>query len=256
MEVKEVVSTVVQSPGASESSGAAPKISLENLEDKIELSANAAQKGSNVFTETNSAISATNLALAATEEISSLAKSIEGIALQASDPELSDVRRSVLEKEANELVQAIKERTLIETADGAKPLTGDKISVEVLEKIGKALELILPDDGKENFGLGRISFSPKEAIIDAITNVRRAQARIEQLQEAVKQTAAKIQNVVAGLDQTIGNNAAGSESIKEVDSAVRLSSKTREDILQDPKTAVQSVGKLEKEGAVDLLIGK
>ena len=77
----------------------------------------------------------------------------------------------------------IKRAAGAQATNGVRPLAGDQIRLEVEAKIGKTLDVILPDDAKSAFGLNSLSFSTKESIISTITSVEKAQQQIEKLKD-------------------------------------------------------------------------
>lgn len=183
---------------------------------------------------TNNIISVVNVANDATNEIGKLVESISGIAELAKDPNLPESRRSVLEKEANQLVDEIRKRASSDS-NGVRPLLGDKIRLEVEQKYGKALDIVLPDSAQEAFGLGTISFSKKEAVLDTITSVQQAQERLRQLQEAVHGATQSVRSVVDRMEVGFQNQEAAQISVRNVDHALMLATDMRSSIAQNPQ---------------------
>lgn len=200
----------------------------------------------------NEIINVTNVATEATSQISDLVKSIDGIVEQAKAENTTDQRKAILEEEANQLVNEIKKAALQSADNGVKPLAGGTIRLEVEERIGKTLEVILPDEASAAFGLGKISFSTKDSIISTIASVEAALNSITRLREAVSETAKNIEETVKAVDVAIQNAEASETSVRDLDMALRLASETSVVISKDPDKALSSVGKL-NQGALGLL---
>ena len=202
----------------------------------------------------NQVISAVNLASEATSEIARLVKSIGGIVEQVEDGKLSEPRAKILEKEANELVKEIRKQASSKTSEGLKPLAGDPIRLEVEEKLGKSLDLILPDSAKDAFGLSNITLSKKEAIIQTRVKVEEAEAGVEKLKKAVDETKSRVTKSVTEFDVAIQNKEASQVSVRDLDQALTLASRTSISISVNPEGALSSVGKLD-ESVLGLLKG-
>lgn len=200
----------------------------------------------------NQIVSVINLAADATDEIRGLVRSIGGILEQAKGDGVSDQRRSILEKEANELVDEIKKTAQSTEAGGIKPLAGDKIRLEIEEKLGKTLEIILPEDATEAFGLGKIRLSTKDTIINTIAHVANAEARLDELRKAVDKGAGDVRSAVTQLEVAHQNNEASQVSLRDVDEALKLATDTGAVIGSDPARALGSVGHF-RANALDLL---
>ena len=148
-------------------------------------------------TQTNEVITITNLAAEATAAIEKLVESIGGMAEQAVDQATSGQQRGILEGEANELLGEIKRTALTAGTHSVHPLAGDKVRLEVEEKLGKTLEFLLPDDATRGFDIGKIAFSTKESIISTIANITTAQQSIERLRDAVSRGTDDVKETVA-----------------------------------------------------------
>ncbi|RMG39458.1 MAG: hypothetical protein D6719_13245 [Candidatus Dadabacteria bacterium] len=192
----------------------------------------------------NQAIDVVNLAEDAASEIEKLVKSIDGISSQAVNAD-SDNKRQILEREANELVDEIKKKAQVETSDGFKPLAGDKIKLEVEEKLGRTLEIILPDDASRAFDIGKVNFSPKDNIINTIANIKKARERIEQLRNSVDSARQTVTSTVSELEVAIQNSEAAETTIRDVDQALQVASETSQVITRNPEAAINSVGDLQ-----------
>jgi len=188
----------------------------------------------------SSAVSAVTLADEATNSIGSLVSSIEGILEQATIPGISNQRLSVLESEANQLVKAIKLQANQSTDQGVKPLSGDKIRLEVEKELGKTLEFLLPEGATDAFGIGKIQFSPKEAILQTRTTIAEVRQSIERLRSAVDGVQTAVRSNVTALDVALQNREASNTSIRDLDQALKITGQTRQEINRDPKTAIDS----------------
>lgn len=192
----------------------------------------------------NQVIEAVNVASEATDEIDKLVKSIGGIVQQVSQGDVPDTHKQILEKEANDLVGEIKRQAQASTSSGIKPLAGDKIRVEVEQRIGKALDVILPTDANNAFGIGTIKFSRKEAIIQTQTNIATAEQRVEDLRKKVSDVRDQVTSVVTSLDVALQNAEASQASVRDVDAALKLVGSTKLKIGAEPEKALGSFTKL------------
>lgn len=200
----------------------------------------------------NDVISAINVADEAAKEIDSLVKSISGIAQQASE-DIPEPRREILESEARELVSEIRKASE-RTSGGLRPLAGDEIILEVEQELGRTLEVILPDTASEGLGLGEISFTPKDGIINVVKSVAVARERLDELKEAISSAKSNIQSTIDELDVATQNVEASTASVRDVDQALTLASSTRLGISLNPTDALDSFGNL-TQSALNLLEG-
>lgn len=193
----------------------------------------------------NEAISSINIAADATDSIGKYLESIHGVIEQAQTPkELSPQRQQALEKEANQLVDEIK-RTAKAVADvpsGVGP--NDDVRKEIEEKLGKTLDALLPEDASRAFGIGPISFSRRDSIIQTITNVTAARQRIDEVRKAVQDSSSSLKNAVLSFEVAEQNGEASRVSVRDLDKAAELASTTESKIFQNPDTALNSVGNL------------
>lgn len=247
MDVKDVpvvksgsVSTPKQISGKSLVSVTASKVSS----DQVSVNSNQSRESQILVSKTNEAISTTNIATDATKDIEQLVKSIGGIVKLAADEATAPQRKTALEKEANTLVDEIKKRAAVEGPNGTKPLAGDPIRLEIEESLGKRLEVLLPDDAKEAFGIGKVSFSTKEVILNTVVAVKSAEERILKLREALNKTAEALKGTVDEVDIANQNAEAAKSSVRDVDQALRLAFNTRDVISGNPSSAMSSLGKL------------
>jgi flagellin-like hook-associated protein FlgL len=226
--------------------------SLEQVKlEAVRLQVDAHRHNSNaeVRARTNDAINVVNLVSDATTEIEKLVNSISGIVEQASSPKISESRRKVLEDEANHLVKEIRRKAQVKTSQGLRPLAGDKISLPVDEK---GIDISLPDAAKDAFGIGSIDLSPKDAITETRSALSHAREQVEKLKESVKQTQAQVKNTVDALEVALQNSEAAQTSIRDVDEALKVAGDTKVGISRDPRSALKSVGNLQRK-ALSLL---
>lgn len=218
---------------------------------KIDLSSRSADV-KHINSKLNEVIDAVNLASNATADIEKLVKSISGIVEQVDAGNLPANRRGILEDEANQLVSEIKVKAEVETEAGVKPLGGDKIRLELEEKLGKQLEVILPDTARNAFGIGRIGLSQKDAILQTRATVEAARLRLEELRSAVTDGQKQLEHTVNTVDVALQNSEASSVSVRDVDQALRLASDTKSAVSKSPEAAIGSIGRL-RASALELL---
>lgn len=196
----------------------------------------------------NNLINSINLVSDATDEISQLVGSLAGIAEQASSESVTPSRIQALEGEAREIVDAIKKRANTEVDGGGKPLAGDPLTIEAEEVLGETLEVILPDDSKNAFGLDNFPLSPAENIIKTRRSIEDARTRLEELKGAVNESKARVESVVANLDVALQNAEASTSSVRDLDQALQLTSQITGQIQSDPQAAL-SASQIEVESA-------
>ncbi len=236
----EAKTDVVSIDTASATNTSTDSISIETSGKETSISLNEARS------RLNSAIGAVNVASEATGEIEKIVKSLSGIVDQADDNSTPDNRRVALEKEANQLLDELKRALTTSSPSGLKPLAGDKVRVEVEEKYGKSLDLLLPDHSSDSFGLSLISFSPKESILQTKTKVETARRQIEALREAVDKSKDAVTSVVARVEVAFQNSEASKTTIRDVDAALKLAGETENSIGKDPESALRSFGGVQK----------
>ncbi len=200
----------------------------------------------------NSIIAIVNVASEAASDINKLVESISGIVEQASETEMPENRRAALEREANQLVNEVKKKVHTEAPGGIRPLAGDKVRVEVEEKVRKTLEVVLPDLAQDNLGLGVIRFSPKEAIIDTKVSIETARKRVDQLSQTLEQAKAYVKLSADELEASVSNNGSAAKALRDIDNAFATADGTQVLISADPEKALKSAGDL-KQKALTLL---
>ena len=192
----------------------------------------------------NELVGAINVANEATSQIEKLVKSLGGIVEQVSGRDIPDKRLRVLEDEANQLVDEIRKAAQTSAPNGQRPLAGDPIRLEAEEQIGKALDVILPDDASNSFNLGKIKFSTKEAIINTRANLAVAEARARALREAVTQSGDYVKSAADAIDVASQNSEASESNVRDITAAAELVLNTRRQINERPETAVAAAGVL------------
>lgn len=246
MEVKDVRSTnLVNDSKANQAAVSRSSQSSETTktDDAVETQVRSTSKNQ-VRVKLNDVINASNVAKEATTQITKIVQSISGIIKQASQEDLPEKRKATLEAEANELVDEIRRTADTQASNGVKPLAGDKIRLEVEEKIGRTLDVILPDDAKNAFGLTEIDFSTRESIISTIANVKQAEASILRLRNAVDEASKNIESTAGTLDVALQNSEAADNTIRDLDEALKVAGKARGIITENPDKALKSFGGL------------
>ncbi len=208
--------------------------------DEVEITSNYAPAVRNSErSQFNTVISVVNVASEATDSLNKIVNSLDGLAKQAATEDISDSRRLTLQHEANDLVQEIRKAVQVSAPNGTKPLAGDKIRVEVEEKLGKVLEFLLPDHSSDNLGISSVNFTAKESIIKTQTTIEAARRQIEQLRNAVHKIHRDIASAVESSDAT---HKVKDTSVREVDVALVLAHDTNKDIGSNPRAALNSIG--------------
>ncbi|MBN8550736.1 MAG: hypothetical protein J0M12_15585 [Deltaproteobacteria bacterium] len=244
---KSSVSSPAQALQKSLKSLSSSKVEHARLEAvKLEVDARRSHANAEARARTNDAINVVNVAADATAEIEKLVSSISGIVEQASNPKISESRRKVLEQEANHLVQEIRRKAQVKTTQGFRPLAGEKISLPIEEKDAKRIDVELPDQAKDAFGLGEIDLSPQNAIAQTRSALSKARDQVEQLKDSVHRTHQQVKSTVDAIEVAIQNSEASQASIRDVDEALRVAGDTRVGISRDPGSALQSVGNLQR----------
>jgi len=212
------------------------------------------QQQQQVRQKLNRAIEAANVATGAVADLHNILGGIEGILEQVSAPNVPAPRVAILEREAKGLRDELAKTAQAATSDGVKPLAGDSIRVELEETLGKALEIVLPDDAQHAFGINNINFSKRDLILDTVAKVEEARRGVAKLRERLEQGVGTLHTTIAALDIANENAEAAQTSVRDVDQAVKLARNTRSDIRQDPSGALNSLGDIGKK-ATDLLGG-
>ena len=219
----------------------------EDKFDRIDVEAVARPRSSatNMRKDANDVIMEVNSASDAVQELEKLVKSIDGIVKQVDNGKLSDGRVVALEKEANQLVERIKEVAIAvppSTPRASSREDGDREEIE--RNLRRALDTIMPEEAKDGFGLGKISFSRKDSIIATVAAVVAARERIEGARESVETTREAVGQVVNTYEVAIQNAEAAEVTVRDVDQAVRLASEARSSIFRNPDNALDSAGPL------------
>lgn len=200
----------------------------------------------------NEIVNTINLVVDATGEIDRLVKSIDGIVKQASKGDVPEKRLAVLEKEANQILDAIKRRVDDTHTAHGNPLVGDAVTLSTDKDIIATLDVKLPNHAKDIFGLRKVDFSKKDSISESRSTIEKAQTQVNDLKSKVHESRNAIHQTVAALDVALQNTEASSASVRDLDQALRLAGNTKFNINSDPAGAIGSLDKLGRQ-ALDLL---
>ena len=218
----------------------APEVQQQSVRVNIEHHQPNKEK-QEVRGEANDVMNTVHLVEQSTDEIHKLVNSLDGIVQQAGKDGTPERRIQALEREANELAGKINEIAETSSRARAPRIENDEIRRKVEENIGKALDHILPPS-KDKFDVGKITFSPRDSIINTIAKVTSIRQNIEELRDAVHGARQAIESVVSTMDVAAQNQAASDSSVRDVDSAVRLAGEARSSIFSQPEKAMESVG--------------
>lgn len=210
-------------------------------EDLVQISTKAKNGShSEVVTKLNESIAKLNVAVQGTEQIAKLFTGIEGIVEQA---EVAPQEQLVLlEAEAQKLVEAISGVALKKGDKGQQALAGEAIDFQVEASIGKTLSILLPDDATRAFGLTGVSFSPAENILATRQTVARAKAQFEALQSHVHNAVETVRVSLTRADVALQNKESSRTTVRALQSAIELTTTTKDEIEKDPSGAIQSIG--------------
>ncbi|RIL09581.1 MAG: hypothetical protein DCC75_06185 [Proteobacteria bacterium] len=219
---------------------------------RIELRPKPQRGSEEARAKLNRVVNIANVAGDATKVIGSFVDAIRGLVEQVDNSENSPERREALEKEANQLIEAIKRTAHESSYDGVKPLAGDTIRLEIEQKIGRVLDVILPDDAKDAFGLTGVVFSRKDAIIETSTSIARARKRIDELGDSIDKLSQQLRDLAKTIDEDFESGPALPDKVRNVEGAVDLAQETKASIANEPKRALSSLGSIERDA--DLLL--
>lgn len=196
----------------------------------------------------NKAIESVNLAADTVRSVSKLVSSLDGVLEQASSDGLSKSRVDALEKEAKELVSAIRERI----KPPPPPLAGERIKVDAEAVLGKTLDFILPELKDEVFSVTTVEFSTKDSIMQVRSAVAETRQNMEALRESVDLIRKEVASATSAIDVAIQNSEASKNVVRDVEAAADLAESTIGGIKENPKDALNSIGTLRNQSA-DLL---
>lgn len=203
------------------------------------------RSSSDLVATLNTAIGVANVAANAVDEIDRYVRGIIGIVEQVDDGNVPGNRIGILENEANQLVEAVKETIKVQTPNGIHPLEGEAYTAAVEESLGKTLEVILPDLSRDALGLGEVKLTTRDFILNTRAAVLRSQEQIQSLREALNETTKKLTQIAAEVDIAAQNIESSNATIREVESALSMAGKTGTNINENPNEALGSVGKLD-----------
>ncbi|NMC63993.1 MAG: hypothetical protein GYA55_12590, partial [SAR324 cluster bacterium] len=133
------------------------------------------RSSSDLVATLNTAIGVANVATDAIDEIERYVRGIMGIVEQVDNGNVPENRIGILENEANQLVEAVKETIKVQTPNGIHPLEGEVYKAAVEESLGKTLEIILPDLSRDALGLGEVKLTTRDFILNTRAAVLRSQ---------------------------------------------------------------------------------
>lgn len=233
---------VAESPKSAQGSAVAVSSNELKADVTVRISNIPPAVAADVRKNLNEAIASINVASDATGSIAKYLTSIDGFIEQAQSSDASPQRKQALESEANQLVDEIK-RTAREVSTVANaPIPDDQVRKDIEEKLGRTLDVLLPEDRGSDSGLGPVSFSRKDSIIQTITNVARARERIEDMRQSIRETSETLKSAVLNYEIAQQNGESALASVRDVDFAVKLASQARSSIFNDPGAALDAIG--------------
>ena len=152
------------------------------------------------------------------------------------------MRRSALSKEANQVLQAIREKAVAIRSQENKGATSDPLRSEVEAKIGRTLDILFHEDYPETGGLPDISFSNKDLIISIQTKILRTSQYLESLHNADPKKDPEMKAILDKAEIAQVNAESSQTSVRDVNSAFQLVQETSLLIGEDSKTALFAVG--------------
>jgi len=218
-------------------------VPLDTME-RVELSSESNHKtkeNNEARSRANAIINVINIAQETAQEIGRLMQSIDGIAKQAEKSDFPQ-RLPVLESEANQLVEEIKRKADTE-ASGVRPLAGEEIKLEIDPQ--RPLKVIFSPRAVDAFGLGEIRLDPPNRIHNVKSAIKGAMQEIDALNDAIADAQNKVEEVVTAIEVAMQNSEAALASIRDVDEALNLASKTGGLISKSPDDAMNSAGGLD-----------
>ena len=216
---------------------AVPKPASDAIESvKIQIAKPFTSDSADTVREANDLIGMVNLVSEAASEIGKFVESLDGIAEQAENNANNPTRVAALEKEANELLDEIKKKVTTKSDDGAKLFSGDKIRLDLEKKLGKTLEVILPD-AEVGLDISEFRFTPKEIILNVRENIERARARVKNISDSLSSVKSEVEATLKSLDIASENSEASESSVRDVDQAFSLVERLSQSIPADTKEA-------------------
>jgi hypothetical protein len=185
----------------------------------------------------NDLISIVNLTEDLTKEFEKLGSDLASNATRALGEEIGSVKLAQLEEEANVIVKDINDRV----GPGKLPPRGDADETarfEIEQRIGRTLDYILPDGAEGAFGVKRVEYPSKEAIIGTIARVESARNRIQSLRNAVNETRTSLSKEVSTLEIARQNQISANPSPEEVEGFFTLARRTSKEIGRNPKESL------------------
>ena len=158
----------------------------------------------------------------------------------------SEVRRQALEKEAKQIVRAIREKTANLNNREFNNIGADPLLSEVEAKIGRTLEMIFPEEGAGD-ALSNFNFNNKDLIIAVQTKILRASNYISSLRKQDEKKDSELKRILDKADTAQVNVESSQTSLRDVEGAFALVSETSKLIGIDPATALVAIGKVHEQ---------
>ncbi len=254
MEVNDVSKIKVQSSKAGQaSSGNSLQRSLTSLSaDKVNVAKTEAvsvqvearqskdsNETGNARKRANNFISLINGVDSATDELQGLVESLDGIVEQAEASDISESRSTVLEKEANEILGAIRDKS-IRRDSSSSDSSSETIRFEAEAELEKTLEVIFKESGDGALSLNKIALSPPENIIKTRASIKEAREQLARLRDAVDTAKSQAKELVDTVEVALQNAEASGTTVRDLDSALKLAGSIDSAISQNPDKAAEA----------------
>jgi hypothetical protein len=231
---------VAQAVGGRPGGGAPANTSLIERADSLELSS-----PSGGFADLpNEIINVINLATEATSEVELLVRHLDGIVKQVTAPDVSAVRVAALEREAQETARSLVTRRFEPPPGLAAESLDATVRRELAQTLGRTLEFLLPERLQTELDFGQIDFSTKEAILQTQTTVEIARRRLDEMKTDLDGSRDVVRRVVATADVAAENKRAAGSTIRDLEQATELATRTGLGLLGDRSAALGAFGKL------------
>jgi hypothetical protein len=184
----------------------------------------------------NQIISVLNVAEEASSELDKLVKSVDGIVKQVDSPNLNQHKKEILSNEAKELVSAIKEQSDLDLSP-LSDLGESETKVEIERKLEQSLKALFNEGANNAFGLSEFKLEQKDNIIQVRTSVALAKEKVESLRSKISEAKDQIKSTMAAMDVAIQNSESSQSSLRDVEGALQLATKTSGFLTDNPETA-------------------
>lgn len=175
------------------------------------------------------------------KSLGSYVKSLDGIINQGVN-ESSEVRRQALSKEANQILQAIKEKVVSLKVSKSNNNDPDPLRSEVEAKIGRTLELLFPEETDSQGSLPNLSFSNKDLIISVQTKILRTSQYLDSLKEVDAKKNVEVKAIIDKAETAQFNAESSRTSVRDLDKAFDLAQEASSLIENDRETALYAIG--------------